>query len=44
MRLNKKEMDGFQAQKELWNLVRELVLRGRGALPKEEGDVIQDFA
>ena len=37
--LNKFEMEGFMAQKGLWNLVREKVLRERGALPEEEGDI-----
>ena len=31
------------AQKGLWNLVRDKVLRERGALLKEEGDVIRDY-
>ena len=35
--LNKFEMEGFMAQKGLWNLTREEVLRERGALSKEEG-------
>ena len=34
--LNKIEMEGFMAQKGLWNLAREKILRERGALPKEE--------
>ena len=34
---NKFEMEGFMAQKGLWNLVREKVLRERGELPKEVG-------
>ena len=33
---NKFEMDGFMAQKGLWNLAREKILRERGALPNEE--------
>ena len=41
--LNKFEMEGFTAQEGLWNLVREKVLRERGALPKEEGDVIGEY-
>ena len=40
--LNKFEVAGFMAQKGLWNLVGEKVLRDRGALPKEEGDVIRE--
>ena len=27
----------------LWNLVREEVLRDRGAVPEEEGDVIREY-
>ena len=38
--LNKFELEGFIAQKGLWNLVREKMLRDRGALPTEEGDVV----
>ena len=30
------------AQKGLWNLVEEKILRERGALPKEDGDVIRE--
>ena len=41
--LNKFEMEGFVAQKGLWNLFGEKVLRKRGALPKEEGDVIREY-
>ena len=41
--LNKFEMDCFIAQKGLWNLVREKILRERGALPKEEGDAIREY-
>ena len=35
--LNKFEMEGFKAQKGSWNLVRDKVVRERGALPKEGG-------
>ena len=31
------------AQKGLWNLAKEKFLRERGALPKEEGDVIRKY-
>ena len=41
--LNKFEMEGFMSEKGLWNLVREKVLRERGALPKGEGDVIREY-
>ena len=40
--LNKFEFKGFMAQKGLWNLVREKIMRERGALPKEEGDAIRE--
>ena len=41
--VNKFEMEGFMAQKGLWNLVREKVLRESGELPKEVGDVITEY-
>ena len=31
------------AQKGLWNLAREKMLQDRGALPKEEGDVVREY-
>ena len=34
-------MEGFMEQKGLWNLAREKMLQDRGALPKEEGDVLR---
>ena len=40
--LNKFKMEGFMAQKRLWNLVREKI-RDKRALPKEEGDVIREY-
>ena len=36
--VNKLEMEGFMAQKGLWNVTRERILRERGELRKEEGD------
>ena len=36
------EMGGFMAQKSLWNLAREK-LQDRGALSKEEGDVVGGY-
>ena len=39
--LNKFEMEGFMAQRGLWNLSGERVLQDRGRLPKEECDVIR---
>ena len=41
--LNEFEMEGFMAQKGLWNLAREDILQDRGALPKGEGDVNRKF-
>ena len=41
--MNDFEMGGFMAQKGLWNLVREKMLQDRGALPKEEGDVVREY-
>ena len=31
------------AQEGLWNLVREKIMRERGALPKEEGHAIREY-
>ena len=39
---NEFEMGGFMAQKGPWNLVREM-LQDRGALPKEEGDIVRKY-
>ena len=36
-------MEGLMAQKGLWNLVGEEILREGRALPKEEGDVIRGY-
>ena len=36
------KMEGFMAHEDLWNLARESVLQDRGALPKEEDDVIRE--
>ena len=43
--LNKFEMEGFMAQKGLWNLVREKVLQDRRALPEEgeRSDAIGEY-
>ena len=41
--LTKFDMEGFMAQKGLWNLVREKILRERGALPKEECDAMREY-
>ena len=37
------QMGGFTAQKGLRNLAREKMLQDRGALPKEEGDVVREY-
>ena len=36
-------MGGFTTRKGLWNLARENMLQDRGALPKEDGDVIGEY-
>ena len=40
--MNEFELEGLRAQKGLWNLAREKILQKRGAIPKEEGDVIRE--
>ena len=40
--MNKFEMEGFMAQKGLWNLAIEKILRERGALPMEEGHAVRE--
>ena len=40
--VNKFEMEGFMAQKGLWNLAIEKILRERGALPMEEGHAVRE--
>ena len=41
--MNKFEMEGFMAQKGLWNLAKEKNLRERGELPKEESDAVREY-
>ena len=41
--LKKLEMEGFMAQKRLWNLTRNKALQDRGVLPREEGDTIREY-
>ena len=41
--LNKFEMEGFMAQKGLWNLARENLLQDRGEWLEEEGDDITEY-
>ena len=36
------EMGGSISQKSLWNVAREKMLQDRGALPKEEGDIVRE--
>ena len=37
------ETGGFMAQKGLWNVARERMLRNRGALREEEGDTVREY-
>ena len=41
--INGFELEGLMAQKGLWNFAREKRLQERGAIPKEEGDVIREY-
>ena len=41
--VNKFEMEGFMAQKGLWNFAKDKILRERGELPKEEGDAAREY-
>ena len=41
--VNKFEMEGFKAEKGLWNFAKEKILRGRGELPKEKGDAVREY-
>ena len=40
--MNKFEMEGFMAQKGLWNFAKGKILRERGELPKAEGDAVRE--
>ena len=40
---HKFKMEGFMAQKGLWNLARNKALQDRGALPREEGDTMREY-
>ena len=31
------------AQKDLWNLAKEKIMKGRGELPNEEGDAVREY-
>ena len=35
--------EAFMAQKGLWNVAREKMLEDRGALPKEDGDLLRKY-
>ena len=37
------EMEGLLAQKGLWNLAEEKIMKERGRLPNEEGDVVKEY-
>ena len=37
------EIVEFMAQKGLWNVAREKMSQDRGALPKEEGDIVREY-
>ena len=41
--VNKFEMEGFMAQKGLWNFAKGKILRERGELPKAEGDAVREY-
>ena len=41
--VNKFEMEGLMAQKDLWNLAKEKIMKERGELPNEEGDAVREF-
>ena len=38
-----KRMEGLMAQKGQWNLAKEKIMKERGELPNEEGDVVREF-
>ena len=42
MLLNNLEMKGSTAQKGVWNLAKEKIMKERGELPNEEGDVVRE--
>ena len=37
------EMEGFMAQKGLWNLAKEKIMKERGELPNGEGDAVREY-
>ena len=40
--VNKFEMEGSMAQRGLWNLAQEKIMKERGDLPDEEGDAVRE--
>ena len=40
--LNNFETEGLMAHKDLWNLAKEKLMKERGELPNEEGDVVRE--
>ena len=43
MLLNNFEMEGSMAQKGLWNLAKDKILKERGELPNEVGDEVREY-
>ena len=41
--VNNSEMEGLMAQKGLWNLAKEKIMKERGELPNEESDAVRKF-
>ena len=41
--VNNFEMEGLMAQKGLWNLAKEKIMKKRGELPNEEGDAVREY-
>ena len=41
--LNNFEMEGIMAQKGLWNLAKEKIMKERGELPNEVGDTVREY-
>ena len=37
------EVEGFTAQKGLWNIAKSKKLEDRGALPREDGDLLREY-
>ena len=41
--VNKFEMEGLMAQKDLWNLAKEKIMKQKKELPDEDGDAVREF-